>query len=249
MEFTPVEITLLLATFLVGGFVKGVSGIGMPLFVVPILLQFVSLQSALAIMIVPVALSNVMQLTCWPEVRAAARRFRVMLAVIPAGICLGSLALLHLDPRRLDILIGVVIGVFAVVGLVRISPAATVPDERFWNPVVGLVTGVLGGFSSFYGPPIAFYLISLRIPRESFITTSALIFAVAGASLNLVLIGNGLVGWHDLALSLVSVGPVFAGLHVGNRARRRLPQKVFDRMILVSLVVIALNQIRRGVGW
>lgn len=36
-------------------------------------------------------------------------------------------------------------------------------------------TGLLGGFSSFYGPPIAFYLLMLKLPRDAFIVTSALI--------------------------------------------------------------------------
>jgi uncharacterized membrane protein YfcA len=249
VDISGAQIVFLLLAFLAGAFVKGLSGIGMPLFVIPILLQFVPLQTAIAIMIVPVVLSNILQILDWHKVCAAARRFWSLLIVLPIGIAIGNLALLYLDPRQLDVLIGMLIGTFACFGLFRITPAAPTPNEKLWNPIVGAITGVLGGFSSFYGPPIAFYLLTLKMPRDVFIVTSALIFSVAGAALNILMIVHGMVGWHDILLSTVSIAPVAAGLLLGNYVRRFISQAVFDKIILWFLVAIALNQIRRGLGW
>lgn len=249
MDLSGIEIALLLLAFLVGAFVKGLSGIGMPLFVIPILLQFVPLQTAIGIMIVPAFLSNVFQLSDYRKVGAAARRFWSLLVALPVGIATGNLALLYLHPRQLDVLLGVLIGGFACFGLLRVAPVATHLNEKRWNPIVGIITGVLGGFSSFYGPPIAFYLLALKLPRDVFIVTSALIFTVAGGVLNILLIVHGLVGWHDILLSVLSLAPVIAGLFLGNRVRRHVSQNLFDRIILWFLVLIALNQIRRGLGW
>lgn len=221
----------------------------MPLFVIPILLQFVPLQTAIAIMIVPVFLSNILQILDWRKVCMAARRFWSLLIVLPFGIAVGNLALLYLDPRELDILIGALIGTFACLGLFRGAPVVSAPNEKLWNPIVGALTGVLGGFSSFYGPPIAFYLLMLKIPRDTFIASSALIFTVAGGALNILMIVHGMVGVQDILVSTLSIAPVAAGLLLGNYTRRFISQVVFDRIILWFLLAIALNQIRRGLGW
>lgn len=221
----------------------------MPLFVIPILLQFVSLQTAIAMMIVPVFLSNILQILDWRKVCTAARRFWSLLVVLPFGIAIGNLVLLYLDPRELDILIGALIGAFACLGLFRGAPVVSAPNEKLWNPIVGVLTGVLGGFSSFYGPPIAFYLLMLKIPRDAFIATSALIFTVAGGALNILMIVHGMVGVQDILVSTLSIAPVAAGLLLGNYTRRFVSQVVFDWIILCFLLAIALNQIRRGLGW
>lgn len=249
MDLSGAQIAFLVLAFLTGAFVKGLSGIGMPLFVIPILLQFVPLQTAIAIMIVPVFLSNVLQILDWRKVYEAARRFWLLLAVLPVGIAVGNLALLYLDPRQLDVLIGALIGVFACFGLFRVAPVTSLPNEKLWNPIVGAITGLLGGFSSFYGPPIAFYLLMLKLPRDTFIVTSALIFTVAGGALNALMIVHGMVGWGDILVSTLSLVPVAAGLLLGNHVRRYVSQAVFDRIVLWFLVVIALNQMRRGFGW
>lgn len=249
MDLSGLQILFLFLAFLAGAFVKGLSGIGMPLFVIPILLQFVPLQTAIAIMIVPVFLSNVLQILDWEKVSTAARRFWSLLLVLPVGITIGNLALVYLDPRQLDVMIGLLIGLFACFGLFRVNPVMPSLNERLWNPVVGAITGLLGGFSSFYGPPIALYLLALKIPRDSFVATSALIFTVAGAALNVLMIIHGMVGWHDIVLSTSSLAPVAVGLLAGNFCRRYISQVVFDKIILWFLVLIAINQIRRGLGW
>lgn len=145
MDLSGAQIAFLLLAFLTGSSVKGLSGIGMPLFVIPILLQFVPLQTAITIMIVPVFLSNVLQILDWRKVCVAARRFWVLLTVLPVGIAIGNLALLYLDPRQLDILIGVLIGTFACFGLFRVVPATSIPNEKIWNPIVGAAPAFSAG--------------------------------------------------------------------------------------------------------
>jgi len=249
VDFSGIQIALLLMAFLAGAFVKGLSGIGMPLFVIPILLQFVPLQTAIAIMMVPAFFSNIFQLFDYRKVHDATQRFWPLLIVLPIGISIGNLALLYLYPRQLDVLIGLLIGAFACFGLLRVAPVTSNLNEKWWNPIVGAITGILGGFSSFYGPPIAFYLLMLKLPRDVFIVTSALIFTVAGGVLNTLMIVHGLVGWHDVLLSIASLVPVSAGLFLGNHVRRYISQGLFDRIVLWFLFIIALNQIRRGLGW
>lgn len=63
------------------------------------------------------------------------------------------------------------------------------------------------------------------------------------------MIVHGMVGWHDILMSGLSLVPVAAGLLLGNHVRRYVSQIVFDKIVLWFLVIIALNQIRRGLGW
>ncbi|MGF7159240.1 hypothetical protein FHS85_000859 [Rhodoligotrophos appendicifer] len=248
MAFSYTELAIIGLSFVAGGFVKGVSGMGLPLLVVPILLQFYPLRQAIAMMIVPVVVTNVTQMLNWSEVKAVSKRFKTLLICLPIGISIGSLALFFLDPHQLDLAAGLLILGFALFGLIRVEPRTLKPNEKLWNPIVGMIIGILGGFSSLYGPPTAFYLLALRVDREFFIIASALIFFVAGMMLNVIIIANGLVTWDDIALSTFGLLPVALGLLLGRFARRLVSQATFNKIILWFLLLVGVNQLMRGAG-
>ena len=248
MSPTILEIVLLVAAFLVGGVVKGVSGIGMPLLIIPILIQFVSVQSAIAIMSVPVLITNLMPLSDFEATKKAAIRFKKLLLLVPVGIAVGSLALLYFDARKLDLLIGLVLGFFSLAGLFNVRFGPDGLDETFWNPIAGFITGLLGGFSSFYGPTVALYFSLIKVPREEFITSGSIIFALAASSLYVIMAAAGLFTLRDFVISVLGLAPIFVGVYFGNKIRKKISEPAFNRLILWFLLAIALNQIRRGVG-
>ncbi len=59
--------------------------------------------------------------------------------------------------------------------------------------VFGVVSGVLGGLSSFWSPPVAMYLIARDTPKERFIGAAGFLFLAGCLPLGIGLVMAGLI--------------------------------------------------------
>ncbi|MGB0671451.1 MAG: sulfite exporter TauE/SafE family protein, partial [Rhodospirillales bacterium] len=69
-------------------------------------------------------------------------------------------------------------------------------------------------------------------------TFSSLVMAAGLAKLSLM-------GWGTIVLGVIGIGPVFLGVHLGGRLRRRLDDDSFRRLILMALVGLGLALLAR----
>ena len=90
------------------------------------------------------------------------------------------------------------------------------------------------------------YLVALKLEKDDFVTTIGLLFIVASATLYATLASVGVLTFENGLASLVAAFPVMAGVFLGARLRSRIHQKAFERVLMVVLVLIGLNLIRRG---
>jgi hypothetical protein len=108
------------------------------------------------------------------------------------------------------------------------------------------VGGVLGGMSSLFGPLLILYLVALRLPKDVFVAAVALLFLTGSLPLFLGLVAHGILSPQQIVLSSLSSLPVIAGLVIGRRLRRHVPQALFEKALFVVLIVIGLNLARRA---
>lgn len=246
------EITLLVLLavgggIVAGGIVKGTTGIGLPMVAVPIMALAVDVPTAVALMTFPILLSNIVQGFQGRRWISTLRRFWPMLAVQPFGMALGAAALVRADQ---DILVGVLGGlvVFFVLAI-RFQPDWQISPrtENRAKPVIGALSGLIGGVSSFFGLPIAMFLLSLRLDKDDFVAAVGVTYTVGGISLILVLTAFGLLGPQLYIWSILGVPAVLAGLWLGQRLRARLNPESFRKIVLVILFIAGLNLIRRSI--
>ena len=57
---------------------------------------------------------------------------------------------------------------------------------------------------------------------------------------------NGLLTLELVGLSAAGAVPMGAGLLLGGRLRERIPQRTFERLLLLVLFLIGINLVRRG---
>ena len=102
-----------------GGFAKGVVGFALPLIGVSLAGSFVPFDVAVAILIVPMLVSNLVQglRGGLPLALEAARRFRLMLAILAITIALSAQLVVLLPQDALFAGLGLVVSVFAVIQL------------------------------------------------------------------------------------------------------------------------------------
>ncbi|MCB2101637.1 MAG: sulfite exporter TauE/SafE family protein [Rhodobacterales bacterium] len=248
MDHATLFLTLLAAgaALAAGGLVKGVVGVGMPMVSVPLMAMVVPIQTALAVLLVPIFATNVVQFRQAGDTRAMARRFWPLIACMAGGIALGSQVLTSLSEAGLSTVLGGVILVFTgiqILGRVGEIPPAR---ERWLGPLVGLASGIAGGVSTFFGPPLILYLMSLRLPKDAFVGAIGLIYLVGSLPLIAAFVAQGVLGWAETLWGVAALVPVFGGMALGRRLRDRVPQEIFRRIIMGLLVVIGLNLLRRG---
>jgi uncharacterized membrane protein YfcA len=105
--------------------------------------------------------------------------------------------------------------------------------------------GVLGGVTTMLanaaGPVIALYLLSVSLPKLRLVATGAWFFFVLNIGKLPFSASLGLIDRDSLLIDLVLAPCVVAGLVFGLLVVRRLPQKLFDTLLLAFTAVAAVR--------
>jgi uncharacterized membrane protein YfcA len=248
MEMEPGLVAIAVGACLAGGLVKGMIGLGLPLVAIPILSYVMPVPQSIAMLILPVVLSNIYQMVQGRHVGPVVRRLWPLLAALVAGMLLGAQFLVSMEDSALAIVLGLVILCLVLLSASRFEPRVPPEAERWVAPAVGFGSGVIGGFTSFYGPPLIVYMNALRMPKDVFVSALSTAYFVGSLPLALALVMHGVMGPKEAALSAAALLPVFAGMRVGQRVRDRIPQDAFRKAVLAALAAISLSLIWRGLS-
>src|SRR6476646_8308016 len=134
---------LIAIAFLLAGFVKGALGLGLPTVSMGLLAVSMPQAQALAIVIVPAIVTNIWQTFVGPYLRDIIRRLWPLMLGTIVGIWLNAGALTGPDARYGSIVLGVLLVIYAVVGLSRFSFKVASKDEKWIGGIVGVTTGLI----------------------------------------------------------------------------------------------------------
>jgi len=245
-QLSPLQLALMTAILLFAGMIKGVLGVGLPLLAVPLLSQIVPVPLAIMTLAISQVASNGFQAFQGGNLGAVLRRFWSLLVPLVATLFLGARLLVVLDDRVLGFILGSLVLAFTALSPFQHRIRIEQHHEKVMSPLVGVLAGVLGSVSSFYGVPILIYLVALRLEKRFFIASVSTAFTVGAVLLMASLIFYGAMGRHQLTLSGLSVIPVFGGLLVGQVIQRRMPQEAFNRGLFVIMLAIGLSLVARA---
>ena len=227
------------AVFVAGGVVKGTLGIGLPLVSVPLLSLFIPATHAIALVAMPVLVSNAWQAFDSGKLQSL-RRFAPLIATQLVATLLTVPMTLAMSAKATNVALGVVV-LLAVALLCLPLRLEVAPErERWWSAGIGALSGVMGGVSSLTGPLIISYLMSLRLPREIFIGSISLIYLGAAIPLYASMAAYGRLGGAELALSALALIPMALGLAFGRKLREHLSEIWFRRVLLTFLSLVAV---------
>ncbi len=246
-EFDTLTLMVSAAALLAGGLAKGMLGVGLPMIAVPLLSTFILVPDAVALVYLPVLVTNIWQAFQGGYFRIALGRFWPMLIFIVAGTWLGARMLVTIDPVVLAAILGTIVIAFSLTSLTQ--PHFRVPErhELWISLVVGLIAGFLGGLSLFIGPAIIMFLVALHLKKEEFIGSVGLVYTATLIPIGALYVGYGVLREEHTLLALLATVPVLLGMLLGQWVRGRIDQERFRKTLLVMLVVIGLNLIRKAV--
>ena len=146
-------------------FVKGVTGMGFPVIGAPIAALFLDPQTTVVAITIPAFVMNIVQAVQGGVSRALVRRLLpVLLVLVPSAIA-GTIVLARVSRSMLMLLLGLMIIVYAVVALWRLRFVVSPEHERWVGALAGLCSGVIGGATSMFAPPVVMYLTALQLPK------------------------------------------------------------------------------------
>jgi uncharacterized membrane protein YfcA len=246
MDLTLPVILWCVAALFVGGLVKGVAGLGLPLTSVPLLTLAVSLKSGIGILVVPLIVSNFAQSFQGGMFRPTLRRFWALLLALFLCGAVSTKVLASVRQETLYLIIGPPLIVVPLLAHFRKDIVLARRTESWASPVVGVISGFLGGISSFYGPILMLYLVWLRLSKKEFVAAVALMFFVGSVALAVGLLGFGITRPHELLLSAAGCIPVFIGLWFGQKVHVALDERRFALVVLGLYLATGISFIVKG---
>jgi uncharacterized membrane protein YfcA len=219
---------------LLAGIVSGMTGFGLALISVPLLLFVYEPRT---VVVITAALSVVINFAVvWDSWRDADRR--VVIALLPpafVGVVVGAEVLRVVDPDYIRLVVGFVV-VFSALLLLRDIrlPGA---ETRWGTVVAGSASGALSTSTGLAGPPIVLLLASRGFPKRVFRGSSALYFLVMSVLGLAVLLFRGLLEGEDVPLTLALVPAAFLGKFIGTALLKKVSEKTF-RVVSLGLVIL-----------
>jgi uncharacterized membrane protein YfcA len=223
-----------LCAFFTGVAKTGVPGLGV--MVVPLMVLTVGDARLAAGWLLPIlCTADLFAVYYWRKHAAAGRLFSLAPWVL-AGLGLGALAL-ALPERALRPMVGAIVLVMLGVYLYRKGH----PSPPAAHPVpYGIAAGFSTTVANAAGPVMSLYLLSKRLPKEEFIATGAWFFFLINLAKVPVYVYHGLFSQRSLMFNLLLAPAVLAGALTGRWLFDRIPQTLFDRLVLALTAVSAL---------
>ncbi len=242
------SILVIAATVLVlGGVIKGVFGVGLPMVTVPLLASFLPLAEAVALMYIPVLLTNLWQAYQGGYYRQAFKRFWPMMFFLVGGTWLGAMTLVMVDAEILILMLGIIVVIFTVLNLVQTDFRIPQRHELWLSLLTGLISGYFCGIALHAGPAMIVFLVALHLPKDEFIGSIALAYMTVLIPVGFFYGIYGVLSAELVPMALAATVLVFSGLAVGQWLRLKVDQERFRKGLLVLLLLIGLNLIREAV--
>ena len=237
------QILIVLAVYLVAGFVKGFAGLGFSAVSIGILASFLDLTIAIPLVAFPSIASSLLVMADAGQFREALGKFSTMYLASLPGLAVGIWLLVAPEGNIAKLVLGILLAVYGIWGL--INPTYTLSEAvgRRLRAPTGLLTGVLSGLTGVAVMPVAPYLLSLGIRRDLFVQSLNISFVISSVIVVASLGGLGFISWSTLGIAIGAIPPVALAVKAGVLLRRRVSEQQFRVGVLLVLVGLGVNLI------
>lgn len=235
---------LIIAAGLAIGLAKGgLFGMGM----IPILIfaDIFPARASTGLLLVSLIVGDICSLLVFHQ-QASWKQLRRVAWPALIGVVLGWWTLGQLEDAQMRPIIGWLILALTGVHLLRPYLGAWV-DTSTHHPIFATLMGGLGGWSTMLanaaGPVMSLFFLAMRLPKLEFVGTTAWFFFLINLCKIPFGLQLGIVNGHSLGLALVLAPLIFGSVYAGRWILHRIPQRMFESLILLFAVAGALRLI------
>lgn len=237
---------LVFIAFVLGGILKGATGVGAPFIAVPLMAILVDVPFAVAVFLIPNIVSNAWQAWSYRD-DFPDHGFSIRFAVAGAvGAFVGTFALALFSSGVLTTTVAMV--VLAYVGFRLKNPGWSLTWTAANRTVApfGTIGGIFQGAIGLSAPVSVTFMSAVDLTRVQFIPIMSLYFLLMATIQLPTHIALGIMSWERLIYSCLAVVPLLVGMPIGEYLGKRVSKLAFDRVILALLAILALRLLTLG---
>ncbi|HEX2866710.1 MAG TPA: sulfite exporter TauE/SafE family protein [Ignavibacteriales bacterium] len=230
-------ILILIIIVLLGAVTQSLTGFGFALISVPLLSLFLDVKTAIALGALCGLVINILLFLKFKNY-IIFREILPLMAGAFIGIPLGAIFLREAAPGVIKIILAFVVLIFAIYSLP--GRAAVKGINSNWGYFFGLTAGILGGAFNTNGPPVLIYSClkgwdknKMKASLIGFFTFTSIVIVSSHAS-------AGLITRNILVQFLYLLPVITVGIFFGNNLFSRISAKIYNKVIIYSLIVISL---------
>ena len=234
------DIVLVMGVVFLALFTQSLSGFGLALVSMPLLVPLLGIQTAAPLVAIIALFGEIILLVYYREALNIGVLWRLAAASV-IGIPLGVLVLRFAPERLILSLLGVIVAGYGLYALLNFRLPELI--HPMWAYLAGFAAGLLGGAYNTSGPPVILYGHCRRWSRDSFKSNLQGFFALNSVVILLshLLAGNYTADvWRLVPFGL---GAAVIGILVGTRLDKRLNPDTFRKIVLILLLVLGLRLI------
>lgn len=240
-----ISLTQLLAIWaiiFVAGFVRGLTGIGLAVVLVPLVNLILPPERTVLLAIIIGCLAGLMGYrAAWRNVD---KPLIVTMTVATIAATPLGLYLLFQTPEEVARIAIAAIALLAF--FVIILPRSPLPPPGTLPAILtGLLTGLLGAFAAIPGPPVIHYFVRSGVPAVKARDALIVIFLWAPLAVALIALAVGKLDWQLGALALACFAPLAIGNAIGTRFFGTVPERYWRFMVVTLIAVAAAGAVFR----
>jgi uncharacterized protein len=236
-----------------GAFIIGLSkagfAAGLGMLTTPLVASAMPARTAIGLVLpllcVADALSTAMY---WKKVEIATVRTPLIGALV--GIGFGMLFVTRVSNSVLTLSIGIVGLVMTLLLMVRARwyPHAVYKPRLADSLGIGIVIGFCSTIAHAAGPIFALFLLAQRVSKETFVAANAIFFMVVNLLKLPPYVASGLISLETMRHGVALLPMIPLGVFAGWTANRMLPQRHFDVVVYVLLLITSIQLIVASLG-
>jgi uncharacterized protein len=237
-----------LCALLVGFSKTGVVGLG--IVAVPIMAGIFPPRESTGILLPMLVVGDIVAVTLYRRHALDRSMWRTLLRLLPwvaLGLGLGYVAMDWVTDRQMSPILGGLILGLLVLQFVR-KRAGDWMDQRlphtwWFGAICGFLAGLATMLANAAGPITVMYFLARGLPKREFVVTGAWFYLIVNLIKMPMSATLGLVTAPTLAFDLAMVPIILVGAVLGYFVLSKMPQKVFDGLVLVIAVAASLRLI------
>ena len=243
----PPALVFLAAVFLFGSVINGLLGFGLALVAVNAMATVIDVKvGILTLSVIAPFLSSSQLRHNWAYFHSWSRLRSLTLGAI-VGTVFGAQLLVYLPTWVIGLALGLFTVQFTIDRLRRERPAVAKSTEQRLAPVAGFIGGTTNSALGASGPIFGSYLYAIGLSGREFAFGISVVFFIQA----LVRVGSfaalGQFNEFIMSMAFVLFWPSVAGQYIGQALQGRVDPKLFQRILLVLLLVSSANLMIQGV--
>jgi len=242
----PDLILILLVSALITGMAKtGINGLG--LVSIPLMALAFGARESTGVLLPMLIMADIYAVIYYHR----SAQWNLILKILPPailGIGIGIITGEMISAEQFRLLLSVLVLFMVIIMVVRDlgKKKERIPDNWWFAGIMGLIGGFATMIGNAAGPVFAVYLLSMKLPKNSFIGTGAWFFFI----INLFKVPFHIfiwetISWPTFQYNLISFPLILAGAWIGVKVVKLLPEKFYRWFIVATTIISAVLIILR----